>query len=94
MADPYVLRRVRVAHVLILGELWEPGRTASLQKSLKDADLQEIGEFVRENVSRWLRLNAGDFSRVIDFSAVCGDTEIPWSSEENELAYLDTVSEF
>ncbi len=88
--SPYAMRRVRVAYVEILGEIWMPyGARATLEKQLRDYDLENIGEFTRENVARWLDVNAGDFSRVIDFSAACGDVEIPWAEEENGFAYSD-----
>ena len=90
---PYTTRRVRVAYVIILGGIWSPmGAVCSLEKRLSDYDLENIGEFTRDNVEQWLTCNSGDFSHVIDFTAACGLTEIPWSSEDNEMAYLDTIS--
>ena len=91
----YAMKRTRVAYVIILGKIWmPPGLVASLRKDLSDYDLNNIGEeFTRENVEEWLTANAGDFQEVIDFSAVCGETEIPWSSEENESKYYDTISD-
>jgi len=90
---PYTMRRVRVAYVLILGKLWMPMATASMRTDLRDHDLENIGEFTRENVEQWLMTHSGDFSSVTDFYAVCGDVVIEWESEENEIAYLDTISE-
>lgn len=87
---PYAMRRVRIAYVIILGKMWMGG-TASLHKDLSDYDLGNIGEFNRENVEQWLTSNSGDFSSVTDFTARCGDVEIEWSSEENEMAYCDTL---
>ena len=92
MADPITLRRVRLAYVIILGYIWMPRVICSLEKKLSDYDLDNIGEFTRENVEEWLTKNAGDFSEVIDFTARCGDEMIEWSSEENEMAYCDTLS--
>jgi hypothetical protein len=89
--SPYTMRQTRVAYVLILGDIWMPSTTASLHKNLSDYDLINIGEFTRENVEQWLTSNSGDFQSVTDFYAVCGETEIPWSSEDNECAYLDTL---
>lgn len=86
---PYTMRRVRVAYVLILGKLWMPMATATMRIDLRDYDLENIGEFTRENVEQWLMTHSGDFSSVTDFYAVCGNVEIPWSSEENEMAYYD-----
>jgi len=92
-AAPYTMRRVRVAYVIILGKLWMPMADASMTKDLSDYDLGNIGEFTRENVEQWLTSNSGDFSSVTDFTACCGDIEIPWENEDNEMAYYDTISE-
>lgn len=89
--SPYTMRRTRTAYVIVLGKLWMPMADASLRIDLRDHDLENIGDFTRENVEQWLTAYSGDFSNVIDFTAVCGDTETPWSSEENELAYFDTL---
>ena len=91
MADPYVAGRRRIAYVIILGTIWMPAVTVSLQKTLSDYDLDNIGEFTRENVEQWLTSNSGDFQHVIDFTARCGSVEIEWSSEDNECQYLDTL---
>ena len=88
-------RTITENYVLILGGIWWPyGALCSLRVNLSSHDLASIGEFTRENVERWLLTHSGDFSSVKDFYATAGDIEIPWSSEENELAYLDTISEF
>lgn len=92
MADPHVMRKTRLAYVTILGRLWMGG-IASIHKDLSDYDLGNIGEFTRENMEDWLTSHAGDFQEVIDFMAVCGKEEIPWSSEDNEMTYLDTISD-
>ncbi len=93
MSDPYVMARTRRAYVTILGYIWMPRVLCSMQKQLSNYDLENIGEFTRENIDQWLTSNSGDFSSVVDFTARCGETEIEWSSEENEMSYLDTVSE-
>ena len=69
------------------------GGIASIHKDLSDYDLGNIGEFTRDNVEQWLTSHSGDFQEVIDFTAVCGKEEIPWSSEDNEMTYLDTISD-
>lgn len=92
-ADPYTMRRVRVAYVDVLGRIWMPATLASLRIDLRDYDLENIGEFTRENVEQWLCTHAGDFQSVKDFHAVCGDVDIPWSSEETECEYYDTLSQ-
>jgi hypothetical protein len=92
MSEPFVMRRVRSAYVIILGKMWMGG-IASMQKDLSDHDLENIEEFNRENVEEWLTSHSGDFQEVIDFRAVCGETEIDWESEDNESAYLDTLGD-
>lgn len=60
---------------------------------LTDSELQEIDEFTRENVSRWLKRwldddcdgvfwGALNYFEDDDFHAVCCDIEIPWAEEE------------
>jgi hypothetical protein len=89
--NPYAKRSVRIARVTVLGTLWMPHCNASLTTDLSDYDLENIGEFTRENVEDWLTCHSGDFSSVIDFTAQCGEIDIPWSSDDNEIAYLDTL---
>lgn len=91
MPTPYTMRRVRRAYVIVLGRIWMPNCLASLRIDLRDYDLENIGEFTRDNVEQWLTSHSGDFSSVVDFTAECGNTRIEWESEENELAYLDTL---
>lgn len=93
MNSPYAMRKVRIAYVRILGKPWMSRCDVSMDVNLSDHDLENIGEFTRDNVEQWLTSHSGDFSEVTDFTAVCGETEIPWSSEENEMAYLDTISD-
>jgi len=66
-----------------------PMAMSTYRYELRDYDLENIGEFTRENVDSWLSTHAGDFSSIKDFHAVAGDSEIPWKSEENELEYQD-----
>src|SRR5690348_11532676 len=89
----YRMQRVRVAYVDVLGTIWMPAVMASMRIKLSDYDLENIGEFTRENVEQWLCTHAGDFQAVKDFRAECGELEIPWSTEENEMEYFDTIAE-
>jgi hypothetical protein len=91
MTSPYRLERVRRAYVEVVGEIWMPCTTAAYRYELSVYDLENIGDFTRENVDAWLGTHAGDFQSVADFHAVCGDAEIPWESEESELAYGDCM---
>jgi hypothetical protein len=51
----------------------------------------------REGVMRWLNTHAGDFSEIADFSGsiehpATGETiDFEWSTEDNEIAYYDTL---
>jgi hypothetical protein len=91
ISSPYAMRQCRIAYVEVLGKLWMPMATAGTRYELSDYDLENIGEFTRENVDDWLGTHAGDFSSVKDFAAVCGETVIPWSSEDNELEFSDCM---
>jgi hypothetical protein len=86
--NPYRTEQVRHAYVDIVGRLWM-GQRACYRYKFSDRDLKEIGEFTRDKVKDWLGKHAGDFSRVDDFSAVCGDEEIAWEKEESEQFYSD-----
>ena len=90
-SNPYTMRRTRIAHVEVVGKIWMPMTTAAYIYDLSDYDLENIGEFTRENVDDWLGTHAGDFSSIQDFHAVCGDVEIPWQSEENEMTFCDCM---
>lgn len=90
-SSPYAMRQCRIAYVEVLGKIWMPMVTAGTRLELSDYDLENIGEFTRENVEDWLGTNSGDFSSVKDFAAVCGETVIAWQSEENELEFSDCM---
>lgn len=47
--------------------------------------------FTRESVADWLTAHSGDFSEVVDFYATAGHVEIPWASEDSEMAYIDAM---
>ena len=90
-ANPYRTERVRSAFVDVVGPIWMPPIQAASTYKLSDYDLENIGEFTRENIERWLCTHAGDFQYVTDFHAVCGTTEIQWASEESELQFSDCM---
>lgn len=77
------------AYVDVLGVIWMPPIKACTTYILSDYDLDNIGEFTRDNVEEWLAKNAGDFQYVIDFSACAGAGFIDWDSEENGLYFTD-----
>ena len=79
-------------YVVVVGGIWMPyGATCSMRRDLSDYDLENIGEFTRENVERWVDTNMGGFSTIIDLHATAGHEEIPWATEDGEVAYLDTL---
>lgn len=93
----YIVRR---SYVIILGRLWMPQCMASMYKVLSPYDVENIraegdGEIAREAIEQWLTANSGDFSSVVDFVASIEDGEetryFEWTTEENEIAYLDTL---
>lgn len=75
----------------VLGKIWLPPVEGAYTYDLSSYDVENIGEFTRENIADWLSKNAGDFQQIIDFYATVGDKEIPWSSEDNEIRYNDLV---
>lgn len=78
--------------VQVVGGIWMPyGAKAAYEYPLSPYDVENIGKLTRENVERWLNKNAGDFSSIDDFCATVGTQEIPWATEEGELAYLDAM---
>lgn len=74
----------------VVGKGWY-GQTMASRIDLDAYALHNIGEPTRENVEHWLALNSGDFQSVTDFRAVVGEEDMPWSDEENELAYNDCM---
>lgn len=92
---------IRSSYVDILGELWWPiGGAASLRILLEgddiDAARDDSGAITRESVEQWVCWHSGEFSRVIDFAGRLTDgpdtITIPWSSDDTEMQYLDTLA--
>jgi hypothetical protein len=77
------------AYIEIISEHIIPGRF-----ELQRFELWLIGEFTRENISRWLdsggplgwSFEMGVYGWT-DFHAVCGEIDVPWASEEAKNAY-------
>lgn len=93
---------VRVSYVDVLGYIWMPHALCSMRYTLSGYDLAVIcaaGEedvITRDGLAQWLTSHTGDFSQIIDFRASIeyGDRTLDfnWSSEENEVRYLDTIA--
>lgn len=78
--------------IQVIGEIWQPGiGTCAMEYTLSSQDIENIGEFTRENVQDWLGKNAGDFQRIEDFYALIGEGEILWENEKSELIYNDCM---
>lgn len=80
-----------------------PMVTCGQTKTLRQYDVDNIRDRVepgitRANVEDWLTCNAGDFSSVQDFYASIEDgpntVEIPWATEDGELAFNDCCGEY
>ncbi len=92
---------VRESYIDVLGYIWMPHALCSLHIDVSAYDLSNMtdteGHVTRESVEQWLTMHSGDFSEVVDFSASLevGDEtlDFPWSSEETEMQYLDTIAE-
>jgi len=60
---------------------------------LSAQELQQIGRFTRENISKWLNSLSGhewvSILPVEDFYAVCGDVVVPWANENNERIWRE-----
>lgn len=92
--------QVSVSYVDVLGRIWMPQALCSQRITLSAYDLdnmQNDGAITREDVEQWLAMHTGDFSNVIDFNASIewnGETlDFPWTSEDNEMAYCDTLGD-
>jgi hypothetical protein len=67
------------------------GKFVLCRHDLSAADLGLLGEFTRENISRWLDkgywFEMGVYGYE-DFHAVCGPVDIPWTTEEARLVWV------
>lgn len=89
---------VEYNYVDVVGLIWMPQTTCSYRYNLDSYAIENIrehgeGEITREAIEQWLTTNSGDFSSIQDFRASIGDLDIPFATEEGELAYYDTVAE-
>lgn len=93
----------RKSYVDVVGKIWMPAVTCSMRYPLSQHDVENIrgygeGKISRDGLEQWLTCHSGDFQSLQDFSASIEDGEntltFPWTSEDGELAYMDTHSEF
>ncbi len=90
---------VRKSVVDVLGVIWMPMISAAIELELSAYDVgnarDDDGNITRESVGLWLDSHAGDFSGITDFYASIEDgdstVEIPWESEDNEVAFSDLM---
>ena len=90
---------VRKSIVRVVGKIWMPNATCAMDYTLTEYDLENArdddGKLTRESVEHWVMLHTGDFQSITDWSASLEDgndtIELPWQSEENELAYADCM---
>lgn len=93
---------IRHSYVDIVGGIWMPyGAVCSMRMRLSQHDIDDMrdadGKITRESVDRWVSVNSGDFSSLKDWRASIEDgnttIDLPFTSEDGELAYLDTLAE-
>jgi hypothetical protein len=64
------------------------------RRELANSDLRLIGKFKRENILRWwLNTFDGGVYGCEDFHAVCGDVDIPWTTEEGRRVKFVDIQE-
>ena len=81
-----------VSTVDFIGYIWMPNTLCAQSVTLSSHDLENVGEWTRENVERWLMLHSGDFQEVVDFRAEgAKDWESDWKDEESELTFNDCM---
>ena len=76
--------------VFVVGRGWH-GQPMATTYNLIPYGLENLGEFTRDNVQKWLDTHAGDFQVITDFSASLAEVEIPFATEEGELAWYDLM---
>ena len=90
---------VETCKVQLIGPIWWPiGAICAQEKTLSDHDLENVGEWTRDNVEHWLSLHSGDFQYVQDFRADFSregeDWVSEWADEESEFLFCDAMNHF
>lgn len=80
----------------VIGKLWMPNCTAAMRYTLSPYDMGNLGDpRNRADVERWIALNSGDFSQVLDFRAdfTIDDESVihDWKSEDSDMIYCDCM---
>jgi hypothetical protein len=79
-------------YVAVTGGIRMPyGAKCAMDYTLSEYDVENIGDFTRENVEAWLLTHSGDFSSIDGWYATIGDKELVWTSEEAEMQYSDCM---
>ncbi len=92
---------VRKSVVDVVGRIWMPQAVCSLRITMSQYDLDNArdddGKITRDSLELWLMTHTGDFSQIIDWQASIEDgsetLEFPFSTEDGESQYLNTISE-
>jgi hypothetical protein len=87
---------VEKCQIDLIGPIWAPfGLVCALEKTLTSHDLENVGEWTRDNVEHWLSLHSGDFQHVQDFRADFSrkgkDWVSEWAEEESEFLFSDAM---
>lgn len=84
-----------VCYIQFIGRIWMPAMVCAQEKTLSSYDLENLGEWTRDNVEQWLFTHSGDFREIIDFAADFSrngkDWESPWNQEDSECVFLDSM---
>lgn len=93
-------RLICFSYVDVIGEIWQPGVGLCAQRvNLQSNDIENMrggsGKITRDSIERWLRIHAGDFQSITDFSASIEDGEdtldFAWANEESECVHSDCM---
>lgn len=88
-------------HVNVIGKIWWPfGAVCAHSYSLSGYDVENIDQetpgqgISRADIQSWLDTHAGDFSEILDFEAVIGESVYGWRDDDSEWTYLGAMYGF
>jgi|HubBroStandDraft_5_1064220.scaffolds.fasta_scaffold216404_3 hypothetical protein len=88
--NPYQEVTVREAYINLIGIKKVPPVKLGDRLVLSDDDIQQIGEFTRESVQRFLlEKEKEQYQSILDFAAVCGDIVVNWLQEDSETFFQE-----